>query len=264
VGLPIEAQSERSGRAAERAISIELVRALQHDASLAASGSERRLFVVSGAESLSLPAANALLKTIEEPPPHVVIVLTASDSYDLLPTIVSRCQLIRFALVPPAEIASGLVRLELATGERADLLSRLSGGRPGWAIAAAKSPDLLADRDKAIEDLSASTARSFRERLGLGEKLATTFSRDQGAIYQTLSLWQVWWWDVYLAQSGCSDLVTNVDRLDRIRDLARVVAPQRVVTYLGELNLASTRLAQNVNPRLALATLLLSSPNVDA
>src|SRR5262249_37838163 len=126
VGLPIEAP-DRSGRAAERVISIELVRAMQHDAALASSESSRKIYVITGAESLTLPAATALLKTLEEPPRDVVIVLTATDPFDLLPTIVSRCQPVRFGLVAGGEIAAGLARQARCSPERAELLARLCG-----------------------------------------------------------------------------------------------------------------------------------------
>ncbi len=262
VGLPIELP-DRATRAAERVISIELVRAMQHDAALAGSDSDRKVYVVTGADSLSLPAANALLKTVEEPPAGVVIILTANDQAELLPTIVSRCQPVRFGLVSPHEIADGLVRLQRCPPERADLLAKLAGGRPGWAIDAATNPDLLSEREQALDELDSTTSRSFRERLNLAEKLAASFSRDQAAVYQTLSLWQVWWWDVYLIQIGCAEMITNVDRFERVQALARATASPKILAYLNELTEAATRLAQNVNARLALETLLLGAPTIE-
>src|SRR5215472_6832026 len=103
LGLPLE-PPQRATRAAERVISIEAVRALQHDAALAPSAARWKVYLVIGAQHLSLDAANSLLKTLEEPPPSVVLVLTAGDPDELLPTVVSRCQPIRLGPVSVADI----------------------------------------------------------------------------------------------------------------------------------------------------------------
>ncbi len=259
IGLPLEA-SERSGRSAERVIGIEQVRALQHDASLAANEAPWKVYLLVDAENLSLPAANCLLKTLEEPPPGVVVIVTVGDPLDLLPTLVSRCQLVRLGPVPVAEIAAHLHAERNLPTETADLLARLSAGRPGWAIEAAGDPELLASRDRQLDDLTRTTSRSYRERLSVAEKLASVYSRDPGEALQTLSVWQVWWWDVYLLQQQCPELVTNVDRREALAATARAASPEAVRSYLRALSEAAARLLQNVNPRLVLEALLLTSP----
>lgn len=259
VGLPLDTP-DRASRSAERVISIEQVRSLQHDASLAPSEAPWKVYVISGAESLSLPAANCLLKTLEEPPASVVLILTVVDAFDLLPTIVSRCQPIRFGPVRPNEIAGWLERHHGCPPERADLLARLSGGRPGWAIEAVTNATLVADRDRLLEELVPTLRAGYRERLGLAEKIANGYSRDPSAVLQTLSTWQVWWWDVQLLQRQCPELVTNVDSRPQLDALAATIAPEKVRIYLQALGEASQRLLANVNPRLTLEALLLQSP----
>src|SRR5258708_2522723 len=83
LGLPIDSE-ERSTRAAERALSIGQIRALQHDAALSPNGAAWKVYLIVGAEAMTLPAANALLKTLEEPPRRVVVILTVTDAYELL------------------------------------------------------------------------------------------------------------------------------------------------------------------------------------
>ena len=259
LGLPLE-QSERIGRTVERSISIEKVRALQHDASLSPSEAAWKIYLIISAEQLTIPAANCLLKTLEEPPEHVVLVLTVPDGVDLLPTIVSRSQVMRIGFVSSVEIARALITDFEVEPVRAETLARLAGGRPGWAIRALTDDDVLQERERAIADVTTSSRPGHRDRLAVAERLASGYSRDQASVFQTISLWQTWWWDVHLIQLGCADLVANVDRLDTLESFATQATDVAVVSYLRDLETASRRLVQNVNPRLALEALLVRSP----
>jgi DNA polymerase III subunit delta' len=261
LGLPIESD-ERSTRAAERSLSISQIRALQHDAALSPNEAPWKVYVVVGAEAMTLPAANALLKTLEEPPDRVVVILTVSNAYDLLPTIVSRCQTLRFGLVPVVEISTALESEHDCPPERAALLARLSGGRPGWAIEGLVDDASLTDRARLLDELEPTISGGFRERLTLAEKLASGYSRDPNAVQRALATWRVWWWDVCLIQRDCAELVTNIDRRDGLERLARSVPADKVADFVRRVGDASLQLAQNDNPRLALENLLINLPSV--
>ena len=250
----------RPQRAAERVIGIDQVRALQRDAALAPHRARWKVYLLPGAESLSLEAANCLLKTLEEPPPQVVLVLTAVDPGSLPATVVSRCQILRLAPVPAAAIAAALAARYNCPSDRAALLARLSGGRPGWAIDAAARDEPLAERAQDLADLNAALTDSLRARLALAERLATEFGRDPARVVRTLGTWQIYWWDVRLVQLGCSDLITNLDRQEELTSLAEQLAPSLVDRQVGSTATALQRLLQNVNPRLALEALLLATP----
>lgn len=264
LGLLLESRDEtrRTSKAASRIISVDDVRSLQRDAALAPNEATWKVYLVIGAESMPAEAANCLLKTLEEPPEHVVLILTAADTYDLLPTILSRCQTIRLPSVPIATIETALRERNLASVAQAPLFARLSGGRPGWALRAVGEPAVLEARDRAIENLSVASRPSYRERLALAEQLANGYSRDPQTILDAIALWQLWWWDVYLLQGECADLITNVDQREWLSDAARAVSPGRLRAHLDNLSLASQRLLQNVNPRLALEALLVAAPSL--
>lgn len=253
---------QRQTRAAEKVIGIEEVRALQRDAGLSPGFGRRKIYLIAGAENLSLPAANALLKTLEEPAPGVILVLTAVEREDLLPTVVSRCQAIRFGLVETGQIAAALVETDGLAPDRAGLLARLSGGRPGWAIEAAGDPSLVEERDHALIALGQTFGPGYRERLALAEQLASRYPKDPAGTLRTLALWQTWWWDVALVQRGTPELLTNVDRRTDLVAAAERIEPTRVVAYVRRLAEASQWLLQNVNPRLALEALLLRAPTL--
>jgi DNA polymerase-3 subunit delta' len=264
LGLLLESRDEsrRTSKAASRIIGVDDVRALQRDAALAPSEALWKVYLVIGAESMNLEAANCLLKTLEEPPSHVVLILTAADTYDLLPTILSRCQTIRLPSVPTAAIEAALGERHLAGAAQAAVIARLAGGRPGWALRAVGEPAVLEARDRAFENLAVAARPGFRERLTLAEQLASGYSKDPQTILDAIALWQLWWWDVYLLQGACADLITNVDQREWLEDAARTVAPARLRAHLDNLALASQRLLQNVNPRLALEALLVAAPSL--
>lgn len=261
LGLILEDPNEaqRGGKSVSRVISVDAVRALQRDAALAPSESAWKVYLIIGAESLTTEAANCLLKTLEEPPPHVVLILTTADPFDLLPTILSRCQSVRLSHVASHEIAAAL-RERGCPDPEATLRARLSGGRPGWALLAEPDEPLRQQRQRILDDLAVSLRRSFRERLGLAERIAASYAKDPSAVLELLAIWQLWWWDVYLLQEGCPDLITNVDQDPALREMAQRVSRTRLRHYLTQLATASQRLLQNVNPRLALEALLVAAP----
>ena len=122
------------------AIRIEDVRELQHWAALVPHEGPRKIFVLDDADRMTLPTAQALLKTLEEPPPRTVLVVILANPRALPPTVLSRCQQVRFRPLGEEELAGilGARGLEAAASRR---LARRSRGQIGLALTA----DLAAD-----------------------------------------------------------------------------------------------------------------------
>ena len=118
-----------------RRIGIDDIRDLRHQISLKAyHAGRKKIFVFTEADRLTAEASNALLKTLEEPPADSLLILLTSHSFSLFPTIISRCQLIRFSPLPLKEIKDYLRAKLKLTSAQAQLLSRLSEGRLGKAL----------------------------------------------------------------------------------------------------------------------------------
>jgi DNA polymerase-3 subunit delta' len=107
---------------------------------------DRKVFLLEEASMLNDQAANALLKTIEEPIASTTFVLVAESEHDLPATVASRCRTIVFGRVPEAEIAAGLSEQGIDP-DKAKEAARISGGRPGLAVALATEPSVVAFRD---------------------------------------------------------------------------------------------------------------------
>lgn len=119
---------------------VEQVRDVIHDVSLKPADGEHKVYVFGRAEAFNPQAGNALLKTLEEPPPGVTIILLSTSFEAVLPTIASRCQPVRFAPVPPA-IAAGLLaeRTGASAEDAAEALAAANGVLPR-ALAFLRSP----------------------------------------------------------------------------------------------------------------------------
>jgi hypothetical protein len=112
-----------------------------------------RVAIVESAERMNEDAQSAFLKTLEEPPPGVTIVVCASEEERLLPTVRSRCARIRLGPVPIRDIEAILAERDAADPPTAARLGRIAGGRPGVALAYAAAPDAVAARGEIARTL---------------------------------------------------------------------------------------------------------------
>ena len=243
--------------AAERnAIQIDQVRAIQRDAAVAPLEGRRKIFIIREIERATLPAANALLKSLEEPPPQVILLLTATRRDQVLPTILSRCQLVGLRPLPQEQVHTALQTRWRVDEERAGLLARLSGGRLGWAVTAHTDPELWQARAKYFDDLLTLTAEGPFGRLAYAE----TLSRAGADIEVALGLWATWWRDVLLIQRELSEEVLNLDRKAQLLRQASLFGGEQVEEALRDLMQTARRIKANVNARLALDVMLLRLP----
>jgi DNA polymerase-3 subunit delta' len=242
-------------------LKIDQVRELQRQLSLTPNVGSRRVAILERFEQATPSAANALLKTLEEPPAYVVLVLQAPDTDSLLPTIVSRCQLVPLRPLPVPVVRRALEARWGVEPERARLLAHLCGGRLGWAVRAAADPAPLQRRGQRLEELAALLQASLVERFGYAKQLAG----DLGAAYETLDLWAGWWRDVMLLAGGAEGPLTNLDRQETLERQAAALGLQRAAALAEASRAAADRLRRNANPLLTLEVLLaFDLPRVDS
>jgi DNA polymerase-3 subunit delta' len=124
---------------------------LTHTLSYAPSIGRRRVYLIDNADVLTESAANSLLKSLEEPPPYALFVLLASHAARVLPTIVSRCQLIRLRVLAVDELAAFLREQVGVEPERAAMLAAYSEGRIGQAVQLARNPLVAEEIGRVLE-----------------------------------------------------------------------------------------------------------------
>ncbi|MCY4080741.1 MAG: DNA polymerase III subunit delta' [Caldilineaceae bacterium] len=221
-----------------------------------------KVFLIQDAHRAHISFANKLLKTLEEPPPHVVLCLTALDRSALLPTIVSRCQVLALRPLGEQVMEEALLARWGASAQQAALLARLANGCLGWAVDQIEQPEPLSERSERLAELQELSRSSRVDRLAFAQKLAA--ARNQTRLFTLLALWMSWWRDIMLAQSGCLEQCANIDLLDTLADAASTFRPVDVQAYLRTLGRIEGYLRHTVNTGLALDVLLLQMPRPHA
>lgn len=237
-------------------IKIDQIRQLQHDAALAPVEARWRVFLLPNVERATRGAANSLLKTLEEPPDHVVLLLTALDANALLPTVVSRCRVVPLRPLPIDQVQAALEERWDVDTERAALLARLSDGRIGWAVTLLEDSAILEQRQADIEAMTSITGARRVERLSLAQRL----SRDDERLGDTLALWLSWWRDLMLVKAGTAHTISNADHLPTLQRQAAGYELQEIAGTIQAIRETIRQVDANVNKQLALEVLLLNIP----
>ena len=237
---------------------IDQVRELQHTLSLSPYEARYRVALILRFEEAHTSAANAMLKTLEEPPPQVVVILTAKSVESLLPTIASRCEVIRLRPLPLNETSRGLQVIKGIPQENADKLAHISGGRPGYAIRLFEQPKLLEQRQSFVEELVQLLACSRGERFAF----ASGRVKDREELRSELQVWLTFWRDVLICATGIPDTITNQDYLTPLKSLANDIGLNKAQFYVRAVESTMDRIDRNVNSRLALEVLLMDFPRI--
>jgi len=245
-------QAEHEGRT----LKVDQIRLLQHELSLSPYDAKYRVAILLRFEEASPSAANALLKTLEEPPPQVVLILSAESGEGLLPTIVSRCEVLRLRPLAVNEVNLGLANKWKLPSEQAYLLAHLSGGRPGYALRLRDEPGLLDKRNKWISDLQKMIPATRVERFEYAEILA----KDKDTVNEVLQVWLSFWRDVLVVSIDAPIPLTNLDQEEEIIRLASQFSLNQSRQFLSRIEQTIFRLSRNINPRLAIEELLLDLP----
>lgn len=238
-------------------LKVDQVREVQHSLSLKPYQAKYRVALFLRFQEANDNAANALLKTLEEAPAHAILLLTADTPEQLLPTIVSRCEILRLRALPVSAIESDLLERGVDE-ERARLLAHISGGRPGYARKLIDDNTLLEKREERLDDLQTLLPAPRVEKFSYAEKLA----KDKDAMRQTILIWLSYWRDVMLRVAQAETPLINIDRNMEIEFLAGRLDLRTARRVVSDLESALEKMDKNVNSRLLAEVLLLDWPKV--
>jgi len=239
-------------------LKVDQIRELQHNLALAPYEARYRTALLLRFEEAHLSASNALLKTLEEPNPKVILMLTAENPDALLPTIVSRCEIIRLRPVP-LDVLIPILGTRLGIPEEdARFLAHISSGRPGTAIQYMQNPELIDKRAEILDNLSHLLSANRVERFSF----AADLTKDKDLTRITLQTWMIFWRDVLLKASAASTPVTNLDLEAKIDSLTAAVDRSTAFDMVQQIASTLSLLDQNVNIRLAVEVLLLNMPRL--
>lgn len=230
----------------ELEISIKQARKIQHQMSLFPYQADYKIVLIDKVDQMTNEAANCLLKTLEEPSGKAVLILVTANQQMLLPTIISRCQIVNFLPIAGEEIKKGIER----KNKEMDRIIRLANGRPGLAIQYLENPELLEKQDKIINQLEKMLRADLSERYQYIEEI----TKDVPVARQILNIWLFWFRDLFLLANNCSDL-TLYSETDKYKDCYSLLKLKKIIEAIKKTD----RLLANpsINARLALEVLML-------
>lgn len=238
-------------------IRIWQIRELNRSMALSTLQQGRRIVIIVDAENMNTEAANAFLKTLEEPHQGVSIILTSSQPERLLQTIVSRCQEL---IVPPlddASITEELLRRGECTEQEARIIAACADGDMSAALEFIHE-DVQEIRNDVISMLR-SALRGRDHRLGIAEAAESVAEhRDKARALTYLRFMSVWLRDTYvIAQTGQSSMITNKDLEETLMKFASAFGHADLDRAIRSIDRAAYDIAHHVSINLTLTTLLM-------
>lgn len=243
-----------------RDVRICQVRRLERVLSLSPYSARRRIAIIDAADTLRTEAANAFLKTLEEPPAESVIILLVERVERLPETVLSRCQLVPFRPIERQAIEAALVA-KGATPEEAETLAAASGGRLGWALQAHEDPSLLEERSQMLDEARRLAHAGRIERFAWAKEAEGRTPGLRERYMRELSIWESWWRDVLLFAAGGKEGAANPDREAELLNEGKLYNASEIVSFLKAIAQTREHLQGNVDAQLALENLTLDLPS---
>jgi DNA polymerase-3 subunit delta' len=237
-----------------RTIKIGAIRELQRRLSFKPYEGKKKMAIIDNAEDMTAEALNSFLKTLEEPPGETVIILIASNLHSLLPTVISRCQVIKFSPLSDEHIKEILIKNYRFNEGNASILSRLSKGRLGSALTMDYEAFCNHREDafklvrssikKDMEYIFTESKRLSSEKEGLSEFLDSVIDilRDAAAIKGV----------------GTNDYVINIDISDKLREFSDGLKMLDILNMVDYVQQTKSLLDRNANHQLAVEVMMLN------
>jgi DNA polymerase III subunit delta' len=241
-------------------ITVDAVRTLLHALTLKPLEARYRIALMQNIDRANNNASNALLKTIEEPPPSSILILTAETATSLLPTVISRCRIIALRPVGEQEILRALMDRKGLSADRALPLARRAGGRPGWAFSQLEDSHADETRQEWFGMWQSLFRQSRKERMDVAQEVAA----DRNQAITILRMWQAFSLDLLLYSISSDEKISNMDFVDAYRSLSALVPAEQTRIFLSTLRRAEDGLDRNANARLAVEAAVLLAPSVNA
>ncbi|WP_019137888.1 ATP-binding protein [Peptoniphilus timonensis] len=208
-----------------------------------------KIVIIDDFDKVTPEGQNALLKTLEEPMDYLILILISSNMRNILPTIISRCRILKFADLTQDRIEEFLLSRKVSE-RNARLFSRLSNGDVSLALRYSEDPELLSKR----EDVINMTDRIIRNTGFLFDEMKF-FKDNKDDFKEILNLMIIWYLDLVYLKSAREDFIVNIDKIDLLK-LQDVSIDRAIDSYDAIIN-ALGRKEKNVNFDLNIEKLLM-------
>jgi DNA polymerase-3 subunit delta' len=236
---------------------IDQIRNLRHQVAMKAHSARYRAVIIADGHCMNPEAANALLKLLEEPPQGTILIITARQRSELLPTIVSRCQHIRFNPISISDISTLLVEHHGLDSTQAEQIARLSEGSLGQALHLKDRP-YRQERDWLISAAGLDHPERLSQRpLSGALAFAAQLAKHKERIDELLETLKTWIRDLSIYPFN-PDQVINRDLDPLLRQADRFIRAGQTMQWWRAVDKAQRDIAGNANLRLTLDVMALS------
>lgn len=243
-------------------IKIEQIREMRKEIVLKPFKNKKKIYIIDKAEEMTLEASNCLLKTIEEPPYYAIIILICSKIDPILPTIVSRCQVVNFGLISSCKIKEFLLnKNKNLEKEKAEIISKLAQGSIGCALKLLSDKEYFIRREEVLDYLSAISPGKYGDDIfAKVEKMVSEIDR----IKEILEMIKLWYRDILIIKNtGDQKYIANCDKLEILDEKSQIYSQEILIDILDYLEQIEEYLIKNVNTRLILERLYIKMVGVE-
>lgn len=233
-------------------IKIEQIRNLKSQIFYRLYEGRKKVWIIEKADKLTLEAANSLLKIVEEPPPQAVIILISQTKEELLPTILSRCEIIRFFPLPVKEIEKIIAEQLPQDPHRMHLLAKLARGRVGEALHLIEEENLLKTRDEVLYSLEKDI--KIEEIFKLAARWANYSWKE---LERILDIVLFWFRDLLILRQGETKRLINYDKIEQLEREKKKYSLKEIKRIMEIIEKSRYYLRNNVNQKLVLENLWL-------
>lgn len=233
-------------------IKINSVRNLKRISSLTSSEGSWKVFVIFDAEKMNEEASNSLLKTLEEPSEKTLLVLTTSEKDRLLPTIVSRCQLVQFSPLSDQEIATALEQREHVSAEEAILAAKIAQGSYSSAVELL-STNISIEKKQVLDFVRVSLGWKEHSRVEMIDELAS--EKDRNGIEHWLKVLQAWLRDAMVLRDATDHLTSRASNDKEMQSFVQKFPNANLELAIQSVERCIALVRKNVYLHLLLTTL---------
>ncbi len=242
-------------------IKIEQIRELRREIDLKPFEDRKKIYIIDQAEEMTIEASNCLLKTIEEPPDYAIIILICINTDSILPTIISRCQLIKFRLIDSSKIRKILFNKVNLEESKAELVSKLAQGSIGKAFKLISDKEYFNRREKLLDYLNKVLPGKYDSNFFINiEKILM----DINNIEEMLEIILLWYRDILIIKElGIKEYIINSDKIEVLKEKSRVYSKEMLIDILDYIEQIKEFMKKNINRRLVSERLYLKMVGVE-
>lgn len=234
-------------------IKIAQIRNLQTDVIIKPHG-DYKIYVINNAEKMTMESQNALLKTLEEPPIYVIIILITNNKNSLLDTIKSRCDIVKFLPIPLVELKMYLEDRGIDE-KKASMLSTFSRGSISKALELSESSDFMIMREDIQNNIQTMLEKNVVEVLELPNK----YDKYKDNIIEVLDITINYFRDIMMLKENIDkDMIINIDKITYLQNMSKKINYSQVSKIIDIIEETKKKLRSNCNFNLSVQVMALN------